>query len=309
MNTTNPYADLEAFGDFDAELATPAPARRDVVQPALERGGLEEAPIEYSRATGTSTTAMREKIQCDKCRGTGRFISYSGRDCGECFTCKGQGYQMRAAGYTERKAKQALKKIEQRKAEADAKAEAIHAFRESHPDVFAALNEYGLQDRYRSEFMDSLTRQLAERGTLTEGQIAAVRRGIEKRNAAKAEKAGEPVTLLPRIYGYVAVDNRKLILGDFKVVMFQSGAVAVVGKQFGTGTKGIIDPDGSLRRFAKMTDAELETLKDVELRGLEAVKEIGLATGTCCCCGRTLTDEYSIQNGIGPVCAKKAAGF
>src|SRR5215472_12829339 len=30
---------------------------------------------------------------CPKCRGTGRFISYSGRDCGPCFACKGAGQQ------------------------------------------------------------------------------------------------------------------------------------------------------------------------------------------------------------------------
>ena len=35
---------------------------------------------------------------------------------------------------------------------------------------------------------------------------------------------------------------------------------------------------------------------------LEEAKEFGALYGTCCVCGRTLTDEVSIAAGIGPVC-------
>lgn len=38
---------------------------------------------------------------------------------------------------------------------------------------------------------------------------------------------------------------------------------------------------------------------------LEAAQAYGKLYGTCCVCGRTLTDETSISNGIGPVCASK----
>lgn len=36
---------------------------------------------------------------------------------------------------------------------------------------------------------------------------------------------------------------------------------------------------------------------------LEQAKEFGALYGTCCVCGRTLTDETSIAEGIGPICA------
>lgn len=36
---------------------------------------------------------------------------------------------------------------------------------------------------------------------------------------------------------------------------------------------------------------------------LEQAKEFGALYGTCCVCGRTLTNEVSIEEGIGPVCA------
>jgi predicted membrane-bound dolichyl-phosphate-mannose-protein mannosyltransferase len=38
---------------------------------------------------------------------------------------------------------------------------------------------------------------------------------------------------------------------------------------------------------------------------LDEAKEYGKVTGTCCVCGRKLTNEASIADGIGPVCAGK----
>jgi hypothetical protein len=35
---------------------------------------------------------------------------------------------------------------------------------------------------------------------------------------------------------------------------------------------------------------------------LELAQETGRTTGTCCCCGRTLTNTLSVQLGIGPIC-------
>ena len=41
---------------------------------------------------------------------------------------------------------------------------------------------------------------------------------------------------------------------------------------------------------------------------LEDAKAFGAVYGSCCVCGRTLTDENSIAAGIGPVCAAKGWG-
>lgn len=38
---------------------------------------------------------------------------------------------------------------------------------------------------------------------------------------------------------------------------------------------------------------------------LEDAKKFGALYGTCCVCGRTLTNEESIEAGIGPICASK----
>jgi hypothetical protein len=40
---------------------------------------------------------------------------------------------------------------------------------------------------------------------------------------------------------------------------------------------------------------------------VEQAKEFGALYGTCCACGRTLTNELSIDLGIGPICRKNFA--
>lgn len=47
----------------------------------------------------------------------------------------------------------------------------------------------------------------------------------------------------------------------------------------------------------------MRTLTPADKMTLEQAKEFGALYGTCCVCGRTLTDEVSIEAGIGPVCA------
>jgi hypothetical protein len=48
--------------------------------------------IGSSEGDAASITAEWSKIQCRKCKGGGKFISYSGRAVGNCFTCNGTGF-------------------------------------------------------------------------------------------------------------------------------------------------------------------------------------------------------------------------
>jgi hypothetical protein len=47
----------------------------------------------------------------------------------------------------------------------------------------------------------------------------------------------------------------------------------------------------------------LRLLKAAWRMTLDEAKTFGAMYGTCCVCGRTLTDEKSIKAGIGPICA------
>lgn len=50
---------------------------------------------------------------------------------------------------------------------------------------------------------------------------------------------------------------------------------------------------------------ELRNSENVRKMTLEEAMQFGKLYGQCCRCGKTLTDENSIENGIGPICAGK----
>lgn len=70
--------------------------------------------------------------------------------------------------------------------------------------------------------------------------------------------------------------------------------------------KRLVGPDefGGKAEFEYAPGA-LKNLSTATKMTLEEAKEFGALYGTCCVCGRTLTNEKSIYAGIGPVCAGK----
>lgn len=88
-------------------------------------------------------------------------------------------------------------------------------------------------------------------------------------------------------------------LPDGRVVKVQRAVVQGSGNPYGK----VLDPDTG--RFSYSPGI----LANVRAHGsrlpLERAKELGKLYGICICCGRTLTDEYSIANGIGPICAQR----
>jgi hypothetical protein len=64
------------------------------------------------------------------------------------------------------------------------------------------------------------------------------------------------------------------------------------------------DEFGESAQFAYAAGA-IRKLRPEWKLSLEDAKAWGALYGSCCCCGRTLTDEKSIADGIGPICAGK----
>lgn len=77
----------------------------------------------------------------------------------------------------------------------------------------------------------------------------------------------------------------------FKVYRTQAGHIA---------TKQLTE-DG----FEYTGRKPLASIKAEHRMTLDEAKEYGKVTGTCCNCGRMLTNEESIAAGIGPICASK----
>lgn len=67
--------------------------------------------------------------------------------------------------------------------------------------------------------------------------------------------------------------------------------------------KKLVFEDGSW--IFKYASGVVFKLRPEHKMTLEDAKAFGALYGTCCVCGRTLTDEKSIEAGIGPICAGK----
>ena len=75
-----------------------------------------------------------------------------------------------------------------------------------------------------------------------------------------------------------------------------------------TGTRRyayIFKTDGTNKGHYDYEKGAIYRLTPAHQITVEQAARIGHATGVCCICGRELSDPVSVQNGIGPVCAKK----
>jgi len=69
--------------------------------------------------------------------------------------------------------------------------------------------------------------------------------------------------------------------------------------------KRLVQDEESSEWFFEYAAGMVRRLQVEHRMSLDEAKAFGALYGTCCVCGRTLTDEKSIENGIGPVCGKK----
>lgn len=239
---------------------------------------------------------------CKKCNGTGVWTSWSGRTSNTCFACKGKkGRSYKTSSETRAKARAASAE----KARVEAKA--LLAFTETHQDVAAWIR----QNSERNDFARSLNEQLGKRGSLSENQVAAVRRNIVKVAERQAERAAAAPTAdttgIEELFAAAAANGKKrlkLFLGDYRISPApatgrNAGALYVKkdGEYLGKISGGKVFCGAATADVAKEVNG---------IRSLEDLKVRGQQTGICCVCGAELTDPNSIAAGIGPYCA---AGF
>lgn len=272
---------------------------------------LNAAPVRKERAERPTYTSA-----CPKCRGSGRFYGYSGRDFGPCHMCKGAG-QMTFKTSPEHRAK-ARAGSAKRKADAEAAAAANAVeWAAAHPDVCEWLARASARG---FNFAISLSQALAKYGHLTEGQIGAARKCMvrdaefeQKRHAerlARTEAAPavsvESIEQALRTATGNGLKNPKLRLADFVFSLAKASsrnAGAIYVKQ-GSDYLGKIA--GGKFFCARECGAEREAkVVEVASQPAEAAVAYGRMTGSCACCGRELTDPESIERGIGPICARK----
>ena len=270
--------------------------------------------------------ALREssyREECPKCKGTGRFQAistygymnggYGLRDVGPCFACKGIGYKTFKTAPQSRM----LARTAAASRKARSMAENVGFFNETYPEKNVWIGEAAARG---FEFAASMRDAVIKYGELTEGQHAAIdrcmardaERNTERAARAQAAEAAAPAISTDKLMAaFDAARSAGLKRLKMRFLGFEASPAPATGKNPGA----IYVKDGE-QYLGKIQNgkffASRECGPDVAQSVAHAMNDpmaaavaFGKQTGSCCCCGRELTDPVSVENGIGPICANK----
>ena len=166
-----------------------------------------------------------------------------------------------------------------------------------------------LKVQEKNDFRMSLRKSLAQYGSLTEKQVAAVER-IVKRPARTADATVDFSPLFASFAHAKASGLKRPIIraGGIKVYPAPEhgkNAGALYVKDRWGEYLGKVTAEGDFFRARGVTDDDVRHVVDLAADPLGTAIKYGRETGSCACCGRDLTDEQSVKDGIGPVCKKR----
>jgi hypothetical protein len=247
--------------------------------------------------------------QCPKCKGCGRFISYSGRDCGPCFACKGNGkHEFKTSPEARAQARTSAADRKARSEQAN-----LEAFKASQPTAFAWLEA----KRPTFAFAADVYAKIAKYGDLHEGTLAAVLRCVardEERDAQRAAKQAEAKAAAPvdvasivELFDRAAKAGLKRFTLRFNRMHFQvdrnkPNLIWVSEAGYGTAKLGRIE-NGIYKPGYAATPEVIARLVEIVKDPLAAGIAYSQLTSSCSVCGRHLENQDSVDAGIGPICA------
>jgi hypothetical protein len=259
---------------------------------------------------------------CPKCRGSGRWGYRQDR---ECFGCKGTGKLSFKTSYEERakgRAK-AAEKRQDRAAELRATVDLWHTEHEAE-GLWLTAKAGGTW-----EFPSAMLEALNKWGSLTENQLAAVRKCMARdvvrtetrRIEAQARQEAAPTIDIRKIEtafesarANAAKDGEgvkwlKLRLGSPVLTFSPAGANsknpgAIYVKADNGDYLGKV-VNGKFFGAYGCTDTQKQQIIAVAADPAAAATAYGLRTGECSCCGRELTNTESRRLGIGPICRER----
>jgi hypothetical protein len=265
------------------------------------------------------TAEERFEEGCPKCNGRGRFISYAGRDCGECFACKGAGKRVFKSSAADR----AKSREQAEKRKADRIVADLRTFELANPAVWAWLKAETAKPQPFA-FAVAMVEAIVKFGDLTERQLETCERlaaksaeRVTQRAARAADAPAVDTAGIDRLkaafdqaVAYSAEKGLKLspritigglTISPAKATSTNPGALYV--KQSG-GEREYLGKVANGRFFAVCTPEQAAKVASFIADPAEAAKVYGQTTGTCCICNATLKSEWK-HRGIGPICAEK----
>ena len=283
-------------------------------------GAVRTAPVLDRPAAQAYTKTSVELFTepCQKCRGTGKFVGWSGRTFGQCFACKGEGkFTFKTSPETRAANREAKASREMRQAD-----EAFTAFAAQSPEIAAWI----VAKEGAFDFAAKMRGVVVRFGDLSAGQRAAVERMIAS-DASKAAQRAERIQQAPQVdtagidrlkvafdkartYAAekapgLAIRNPKITIGGMTISPAKASSAnagALYVKQ-GQDYLGKI-MNGKFMSVAACSAAQRDQVLAFVADPAKAAKVYGQETGVCCVCNATLKSKWRLA-GIGPICAQK----
>ena len=247
------------------------------------------------------------RFPCTQCAGTGRYCGVRvHQEKTHCFACKGLGYFKKSA--SERFASR--EKAKARKLSAIETAKEI--FNEANPGLIASASEIASWHTFAATMLTAFDQY----GALTENQTRALRASLEKVQARNAERAERNATnsgnvSVSKIVTLFETANKRLKKPVYRAAELVLSLAPAAGAN--AGAVYVKSPAGDYlgkikgEKFIAASAATADTLPALQKIAQDPKGEAvryGRLTGSCCCCGRQLTDPVSVEMGIGPICAE-----
>lgn len=304
FNPDDPFADIAKFEDASQWNKTG-----------------NTTPVDVHTDLNQATIARFEE-PCFKCRGSGSWrLGYT------CFCCKGKG-KLYYKTSPEVRAEQKRRRNEKKKADALANFERGADWLLANPGIHEYLKEEAAKDNKWSQFPREMLEAIYKFGSLTPGQLAAVEKGVaRKTDWAKANKkeattrdartANAKLDLSGLLNAFAAAVTSglkapKLHIGNLRITRAKDNSrnpgflYVNLNTDYEDRTYfGKISPDGKFFAGRDCTDEIFEDIKKLSGDVLKAAQAHGALTGNCSMCNRLLTNELSVQLGIGPICRGK----
>lgn len=252
--------------------------------------------------------AVVETFACPKCGGSGRLrYGYINIQYFPCRMCKETGKVTSQRVARVESAKRARVTAERNLNDK------IATFTEENGDIVRFVRE----NAHWSDFYRSMCDAIDTYGRLTDGQIGAVRRGIEK----AAQKAAERTEKRQTNGGQVDVSAIEALFdgakqSGLKRLKFRTERIDIsVAPETGRNAGSLYVFDNG-EYTGKITSGRFIATNATQPDVLGLIQQItvdpagvarlyGQQTGNCSLCGKELTDPNSIAEGIGPICAGK----
>ncbi len=247
--------------------------------------------------------SAEKRYPCGQCAGTGLYAGVRvHQEKRECFACRGKGYFKTDPSKLEKARQQRAKK----------KQDAIEAAQKLNQDspIYASV--------FAMATWNDLARSLAEQHNAgkswSEKQVAAIQSMLVRMEERRAQREAEAKAV--DLQSIIDMFEHAKQSGYKRPVYRAEGLKISLASATGNNAGALYvktDADEYIGKVAdgrffgtrEATEEHKAALSLIAENPKDAAIRYGQRTGSCACCGRTLSNKISIELGIGPICAGK----